>query len=83
MWMGVYVLMNLGAASVQMSIIPVDTTVGAEVSIRIFGAIDVGLLTVLAFLICSEPLFSISALFLWHILLQYMMVDLQVVAEVH
>ena len=32
MWMGVCVLMNHGAASGQMSIIPVNTAVGAEVS---------------------------------------------------
>ena len=48
--------MNLGASSGHMSIIPGDTTVGSEVSIQIFGAIDVGMLTLLAFLIYSEHL---------------------------
>ena len=65
--MGVCVLMNLGAASRQMSVIPIDTTVGAEVSIHTFVAIDVGMLTLLVFLICSEHLFSIPALFFAYI----------------
>ena len=51
----------LGAASGQMNIIPGDTTVGAEVSIHTFGAISVGMPTLLAFPICSEHLFSILA----------------------
>ena len=55
--MGVCVLMNLGASSGQMSIILVNTAVGTEVSIQTFGAIGVGMLTLLAFLICSEHLF--------------------------
>ena len=59
--------MNLGAASRQMSVIPVNTAVGAEVSIHPFGAIGVGLLTLLAFLICIEYLFSIPALFFVYI----------------
>ena len=63
MWIGVCGLMNLGAFSGQMSIIPVDTTVGAEVSIHTFGAIGLGMLTLLVFLICSEHLFSMPALF--------------------
>ena len=63
MWMGVCVLMNLGASSEQKNIIPVDTTVGAEVSIQTFGAIVVEMLTLLAFLICSEHLFSKPAFF--------------------
>ena len=58
MWMGACVLMTLG----QMSIIPVDTAVGAEVSIHIFGATGERMLTILPFLICSEHLFSIPAL---------------------
>ena len=61
--MGVCVLMNLGVSSGQMSIIPVDTGVSAEVSIHTFGAIGVGMLTLLAFLICSKHLFSMPALF--------------------
>ena len=59
---GVCALMNLGASSGQMSIIPVDTAVGAEVSIQTFGVIGVGMLTLLAFLNCSEHLFSMLAL---------------------
>ena len=49
MWMGVCVLMNLGASSEQMSIIPVDTAVDVGVSIQTFGANDVGMLMLLAF----------------------------------
>ena len=48
MWMGTCVLMNLGASSGQMRVIPIDTAVGAQ----------------LAFLICREHLFSIPDLFL-------------------
>ena len=62
MWMGVCVLMNLGVFSGQMNIIPVDTAVGAEVSIQTFGANDVGMLTLLAFLFCSENIFSMPTL---------------------
>ena len=61
-WMGVCILMNLGASSRQMSIIPVDTVAGAEVNVQTFGAIDVGMLTLLAFLICSEHPFLMLAL---------------------
>ena len=67
MWMGVCVLMNLGASSGHIIIIPVNTTVGAEVSIHTFGAIGVGMVALLGFLICSEHLFSISALFFVYI----------------
>ena len=42
--------------------IPVDTAVGAEVSIQTFGTIDVGMLTLLGFLICTEHFFSMPAL---------------------
>ena len=49
-------------SSGQMSIIPVDTAVGAEISIHIFGAIGVRIFTLLGFLICSEHLFSMPAL---------------------
>ena len=62
-WMGVCVFMNLGASSRQVSVIPVDAAVGAEVSIHTFEAIGVGMLTLLVFLICSEHLFSMPALF--------------------
>ena len=44
-WTSVCVLMNLGASSGQMSIIPVHTAIGAEVSIQTFGEIGVGMLT--------------------------------------
>ena len=70
-WMGICVLMNLGVSSGQMSIIPVDTAVGAEVSIHTFGAIDVGMLTLLAFLICNEHLFSITVLFFAYIAVRH------------
>ena len=39
--MGVCVLMNLGASSGQIVVIPVDTIVGAEFSIHTLGAISV------------------------------------------
>ena len=61
MWMGVCVLMNLGASSGQIIIISVDTIVGAEVSIHMFGAIGVGMVALLAFLICSEHVFCNSS----------------------
>ena len=61
--MGVYVVMNLGVSLEQMSVIPGDTAVGAEVSIHTFRAIGAGMLTLLAFLICNEHLFSMPALF--------------------
>ena len=67
MWMGVCVLINFGASSGQIIIIPVDTTVGAEVSIHTLGAIGVGMVALLVFLICSEYLFSIPALFFAYI----------------
>ena len=67
MWMGVCVLMNPGASSGQISIIPVNTIVGAEVSIHTFGAIGVGMVAMLVFQICSEHLFSIPALFFAYI----------------
>ena len=60
--MGVCVLMNLGAPSGNMSIIPVDTAVGAKASIQTFGAIGVWMITLLVFLICSEHLFLMPAL---------------------
>ena len=52
--MGVCVLMNLGASSGQIIVIPFDITVGAEVSIHILGAIGVKMVALLVFLICSE-----------------------------
>ena len=61
-----------------MSVIPVDTTVGADVSIHMFGAIHMGMLTLLVFLICSEHLSQFWPCSL-HRLLQCKMVNLQVV----
>ena len=61
--MGVCVLMNLGALSGQINIIPVDTNLDAEVSIHRLGAIGVGMVVLFVFLICREHLFSIPALF--------------------
>ena len=55
-------MMDLGAFPGQMSIIPDDTAVGGEVITQTFGVIDVGMLTLLAFLICSEHLFLMLAL---------------------
>ena len=54
--------MNLSASSGQMSIFPVDAVAGAEVNIQTFGAIDVGMLTLMAFLICSEHFFLMLAM---------------------
>ena len=42
--MGFCIVMNLGASSGEMRIILVVTVEGAEVSIHIFGAIDMGVL---------------------------------------
>ena len=47
----------------EIIVIPVDTALGSEISIHTFGTIDVGMLTVLAFLIFSGHLFSTRALF--------------------
>ena len=54
MWMGACGMMNLGASPGQMSAIPIGTAVVGEVTIQILGAIDVGMLILLVFLICSE-----------------------------
>ena len=78
MWMGVYGMMDLGASPGQMSIIPDGTAAGGEVITQTFRAIDVGMLTLLAFLICSEHLFLMQA-FPWSIKLIYTLVDLLVV----
>ena len=66
MWMGVCVLMNLGSSSGQIMVNPVNTTVGAEVSIHALGAISVGTVALMVFMICSKHLFSIPALFSVH-----------------
>ena len=62
--MGVCVLMILGASSGQINVIPVDTTVGAQVSVQILGAISVWMVALFIFQIFREHLFSIPALFL-------------------
>ena len=65
--MGVCALMNLGASSGQIIVIPVDIIACAEVSIHTFGAISVGMVALLMSLICSEHLFSIPTLFFAYI----------------
>ena len=65
------VLMNLGASSGQIIIIPGDTAVGADVSIHTFGAVGMGMVALLAFLICSEHLFSIPTLFFAYIAVRH------------
>ena len=62
MWMGVHGMTDLGASPGQMSVIPDGTTVVGEVIIQTFGAIEVCMLTLPAFLICSEHLFWMLAL---------------------
>ena len=65
MWMDVCILIDLGASSGQIIVIPVNTTVAAEVSIHTLGAIGIGLVALFIFLICSKHLFSIPA-WSWH-----------------
>ena len=55
-------MMDLGASPGQMSVIPDGTVTVGEVITQTFGELDVGMLTLLAFLICSEHLFWIIAL---------------------
>ena len=62
MWMGVCGKTDLGASPWQMSVIPEGTAVVGKVIIQTFGAMDVGMLMLLAFLICSECLFWILSL---------------------
>ena len=57
MWMGVCSVTDLGASVGQMSVIPEGTVAGGEVIIQTFRAMDVGMLTLPAFLICREHLF--------------------------
>ena len=59
MSMGVSVLMNQGASFGQINISPVNTDLGAEVSIHRLGAIGVGMVASLVFLISREHLFPI------------------------
>ena len=62
MWMGVCGITDLGATLGQMSVMPGGTAVVGEVIILMFGAMDVGMLMLLAFLICSEHLFWMLSL---------------------
>ena len=64
--MGVCGMTDLGAYPGQMSVIPDATAVVGEI-IQTFGAIEVGMLILLAFLICSEHLFWMLALSLAYI----------------
>ena len=52
LWMGVCGMTDLGASPGQLSVIPKGTAVIGKVIIQTFGAMDVGMLTLLAFLIC-------------------------------
>ena len=61
-WMGVCGVIDLGASPGQMSVIPEGTAVVGEVIIQTCGAMDVGMLMLLAFLICSEHLFWMLSL---------------------
>ena len=60
--MGVCGVIDLDASPGQISVIPEGTVVGGEVIIQTFEAMDVGMLTLLAFLICREYLFWILSL---------------------
>ena len=55
-------MMDPGAAPGQMSVIPDGTAVGSEVITQTLGAIDVGMLILLAFLIFNEHLSLMLAL---------------------
>ena len=60
--MGVCGVTDLGASPGQMNVIPEGTTVVGEVIIQTGGAMDVGMLMLLAFLICRKHLFRILSL---------------------
>ena len=60
--MGVCGMMDLGASPGQISVISDGTAVVVEVIMQTLGAIDVGMLTLLAFLICSKHLFLMLVL---------------------
>ena len=62
MQMGVYGMMDLGATPGQMNVISDGTAAVGEVITQTVGAIDVGMLILLTFLICSEYLFWMLAL---------------------
>ena len=56
-WMGVCGMMDLGASPGQMSVIPYGTAAVGEIITWTLGAIHVGMLILLTFLIYSEHLF--------------------------
>ena len=60
--MGVWGVVVLGASQGQMSVILAGTAAGVEVIIQTFGAMDVCMLMLLAFLTCREYLFWIPSL---------------------
>ena len=62
--MGVCSVMVLGTSPGQMSEIPAGTAAVDDVIIQTFGAMDFGMLMLLAFFICREHLFWILSLFL-------------------
>ena len=55
--MGVCGMTDMGASPGQMSVIPDGTAAVGEAIIQTLGAIDVSMLILLTFLICSEHLF--------------------------
>ena len=63
MWMGFCRVMDLVATLGQMRVIPVVAAEGAEVRIHTFGAIDVGMLILLEFLIWSKHLMLMLVVF--------------------
>ena len=62
-WIGVCGMRDLGASPGQMSGFPDDTAVGGEVIIQTFGVIDIGMLTLLAFLMCSKHFLMLALSF--------------------
>ena len=62
MWMVICGVIVLGAVPGQMSVIPAGNAAGEDIIIHSFGAMDVGLLILLAFMICREHLFCILSL---------------------
>ena len=61
-WMGVCGVITLGASPGQMSVILAGAAAGEGVIIHTFGAMDVGMLMLLAFLTHRECLFWIPFL---------------------
>ena len=53
-WIGVHSVINFVGPSGQTRVIHVITVDGADVTSHTLGAINVGMLTVLAFLTCSK-----------------------------